>query len=132
MPRLSTADRYAGLDIDYLSCKGKGRACAFDRSNIDADTDEDDDQHHSTRLKRVMRDFERSFCERDSLLDGWNDSDGDNSPLIYKSKFPCICESVTVASWTKKLSKIINRRNTTIALFVTRTIKTRTVCSNTR
>ena len=78
-----------------------------------------------------MRDFERNFCESDSLLDDWNDSDGDDSPLVYKSKFPCTYESVTVTSWTKKLSKII-KRNTTIAVFVTRTIKTRTVWSNTR
>ena len=92
MPHLSAADRYAGLDIDYLSSKGKGRARAFDRSKIDADADEDDDQYHSTRLNQVMRDFERSFCESDSLLDDWHDSDNDDSPLVYKSKFLCTYE----------------------------------------
>ena len=89
------ADRYAGLDIDYSSSKGKGKARAFDRSNIDTDADEDDYQHYSTQLKRVMRDLERSFCERDSLLDDWHDSNGDDSPLIYKSKFLCTYRKCT-------------------------------------
>ena len=85
VPRLSAADRYTGLDIDYSSSKGKGRARAFDRSNVDADDDDDDGDHdhHSAELQRLMRDFERNFCESDSLLDDWHDSDGDDSPLIY-------------------------------------------------
>ena len=83
VPRLSAADRYAGLDIDYSSSKGKSRARAFDRSNVDADDDDDDDDLHSAEFQRQMRDFERNLCESDSLLDDRHDSDGDNSPLIY-------------------------------------------------
>lgn len=85
VPRLSAFDRYSGLDIDYSSSKGKERARAFDRSNIDGhdDDNEDDDGHHSAELKRVMRDFERNFCESDSLLDDWHDSDSDDCPLIH-------------------------------------------------
>ena len=83
VPRFSAADRYTGLDIDYSSSKSKGRARAFDRSNVDADNDDDDDDHHSADFQRLMRDFERNFCESDSLLDDWHDSDGDDSPLIY-------------------------------------------------
>ena len=83
VPRLSAADRYTGLDIDYSSSKGKGKARAFDRGNIDTNDDDDDGDHHSADLIRVMRDFERKFCESDSLLDGWNDNDGDDSPYVY-------------------------------------------------
>ena len=84
-PRLSAADRYTGLDIDYSSSKGKGRARAFDRSNIDADddSDDDDDDHRLSKWKRAIRDFELNFCESDSLLHDWHDSDGDDSPLIH-------------------------------------------------
>ena len=83
VPRLSAADRYAGLDIDYSSSKGKGRARAFDRSNIDTNDDDGDGDNHPTDLKCAMRDFERKFCESDSLLNGWNDSDGDDPPFVY-------------------------------------------------
>ena len=92
VPRLSAADRYTGLDIDYSSSKGKGRARAFDRSNIAANDDDDDDEnedadadyhHQYLEWKRAMRDFERNFCESDSLLDDWHDNDGDDSPLIH-------------------------------------------------
>ena len=92
VPRLSAADRYTGLDIDYSSSKGKGRARAFDRSNIAADDNDDDDEdedddgnyhHQYLEWKRAMRDFERNFCESDSLLEDWHVNDGDDSPLIH-------------------------------------------------
>ena len=92
VPRLSAADRYAGLDIDFSTSKGKGKARAFDRSNIDAEDDNDDDDgddddgdyhHQYVEWKRAMREFERKFCESDSLLDDCHDSDGDDSPFIH-------------------------------------------------
>lgn len=82
VPRLSAADRYAGLDIDYSSSKGKSRARAFDRSNIAAGADGDDDDHDYEGLERAMRDFERNLCESNSLPDDSHDCDDDNSPFI--------------------------------------------------
>ena len=81
VPRLSAADRYAGLDIDYSSSKGKARARAFDRSNVDAD--DYDDDYESAEFNRLMRKFERNLCESAVSLDDWHDSQGDDPPLIY-------------------------------------------------
>ena len=83
VPRLSAADRYAGLDIDYSCSKGKGRARAFDKSYVDADDDGNDDDHVHAGRNRLMRNFERKFCESTFSLDDWHDSNGDDSPLIY-------------------------------------------------
>ena len=54
MSRLSAADRYAGLDIDYSSSKGKGRAHAFDRSNVDGPRG----QFHSRFIYIYLCDFD--------------------------------------------------------------------------
>ena len=82
VPRLSAADRYTGLDIDYSSSKGKTRARAFDR--INAHTDNDDGDHgQSAEFNQQMRHFERRFCRSANSLDDWLDSEGDDSSLIH-------------------------------------------------
>ena len=82
VPRLSAADRYTGLDIDYSSSKGKARARAFDRMKVHTD-DDDGDHDQSAELNRQMRDFERRFCGSADSLDDWLDSEGDDSSLIH-------------------------------------------------
>ena len=82
VPRLSAADRYTGLDIDYSSSKGKTRARAFDRINVHTD-DEDGDHGQSAQFHRQMRDFERRFCGSADSFDDWLDSEGDDSSLIH-------------------------------------------------
>ena len=82
VPRLSAADRYAGLDIDYSSSKGKARARAFDGINVHTD-DDDGDHDQSAEFDRDMRNFERRFCESADSLDAWLNSEGDDSSLIH-------------------------------------------------
>ena len=82
VPRLSAADRYTGLDIDYSSSKGKTRARAFDRINLHTDDDEGD-HDQSADFNRQMRDFERRFCRSADSLEDWLDSEGDDSSLIH-------------------------------------------------
>ena len=82
VPRLSAADRYTGLDIDYSSSKGKARARAFDRINVHTD-DDDGDHDQSADFNRQMRDFERRFCRSADSLEDWLDSEGDDSSLIH-------------------------------------------------
>ena len=75
MPRPSAFDRYAGLDIDYSSSKGKGKAWAFD--NFDDDED-DYDEEYETFLKENLR-------KKLGFGDGYEvDEDGDScSSWIY-------------------------------------------------
>ena len=82
VPRLSAADRYAGLDIDYSSSKGKARARAFDGIKVHTD-DDGGDQDQSAEFERQMRNFERKFCESGDSLDDWLDSEGNDSSLIH-------------------------------------------------
>ena len=83
VPRLSAADRYAGLDIDYSSSKGKARARAFDGiKNVHTD-DDGGDHDQSAEFDRDMRNFERRFCESADSLDAWLNSEGDDSSLIH-------------------------------------------------
>ena len=81
VPRLSAADRYTGLDIDYSSSKGKARARVFDGINVHTDDDGSGDQ--SAEFNQQMRNFERRFCESADLLDDWLDSEGDDSSFIH-------------------------------------------------
>ena len=81
VPRLSAADRYTGLDIDYSFSKGKARARAFDRINVY--TDDDDGGLDNAEFNREMRDFERKFCGSADSLEDWLDSEGDDSSLIH-------------------------------------------------
>ncbi len=83
VPRLSAADRYAGLDIDYSSSKGKTKARAFDMINIDVDDDDNDHDYESAEFNRLMRKFERNLCESTVSHDDFHDSEGDDSQLIY-------------------------------------------------
>ena len=82
VPRLSAADRYAGLDIDYSSSKGKARARAFDGINVHTD-DDGGDHDQSAEFDRDMRNFERRFGESADSLDAWLNSEGDDSSLIH-------------------------------------------------
>lgn len=82
VPRLSAADRYAGLDIDYSSSKGKARARAFDGINVQTE-DDGGDHDQSAKLNRQMRNFERKFCESADSLGDSLDSEGDDSSLIH-------------------------------------------------
>ena len=81
VPRLSAADRYAGLDIDYSSSKGKARARVFDGISVHTNDDGGDDQ--TAECNQQMPDFERRGCESADLLDDWLDSEGDDSSLIH-------------------------------------------------
>ena len=83
VPHLSAADRYAGLDIDYSSSKGKARARAFDGIKNVRTNDDGGDHDQSAEFNQDMRNFERQFCESADSLDAWLDSQGDDFSLIH-------------------------------------------------
>ena len=77
IPRLSAADRYLGLDIDFSSSKGKGKAYVFDGMKVkDA---KEEEFRESSRLKQRLRTRSR---ESNSLLDDCFAKQGDEYPII--------------------------------------------------
>ena len=81
MPGLSAFDRYDGLDIDYSSSKGKGKARAFDSFGPDED---DYDAEYELFLKENLR------KNLGVDADGWDEGEDSCSPWIY-IPFPGTC-----------------------------------------